>query len=208
MGFNKNMIDLNTVPELYKEMQIESCCSWEKEAKFFKDVIDIVEPKNILEIGFYKGGSAFMWLYMSQANLTSVDPIYNVTDEFLKQTQGKEYEDKTPQFSAVNRIKGAFGDRFNFIQEDSKNIRPLLKDKKFDLVFIDGDHWREGITNDFNLCFDLDIKWAFVDDFVLDVMDVYQETYARKFLYPPIRIYHREAQFQGKPIPMVLLKRV
>lgn len=178
------------VPQLYKDLNIAGCFSWENEAIFLEDTIRIAEPKNILEIGFFNGASAFMWLYLSKANLTSVDPL-----------AGRDH-----QPGRTDVIAAAFPGRFTFYKKSSMDIRPDLQGKKFELAFIDGAHEHEFVRNDLNLALEMDIPYVLVDDFCTSVLDVYLNEFQDKFLQP-IRIYHRAAQFQGRPIPIVLLKK-
>jgi hypothetical protein len=73
-------------------------------------------------------------------------------------------------------------------------------------MFIDGDHWEVGIRNDFQLAIDLDIPWILVDDFVTSVADIYKNEFQNEFF--PVRVYPRKDLFMGKPIPIVLLRRI
>lgn len=183
-------------PEAWDRLGIDGCFKWENEAVFIKDTIDIVKPKNIFEIGFFCGASAFMWLELSKAKLTSVDPMENLYDPNTKHHGLIEN---------VQKLKDHFGaDRFTFIQKDSKVVLPDIKDEKFDLIFIDGDHWDIGIRNDFNLAISLKIPYLLVDDFVTNVENVYHNEFSRFFSV--IKIYPRKDQFMGKPIPIYLLK--
>lgn len=183
-------------PKLIDELGITGCFSWEKESEFLADTLNIVNPTNILEIGFFAGASAFMWLYLSDANLTSVDPMENLYDPSVK-------HDGRPE--NIHKLKNVFPNRFTFIKKDSKIVKPDLIGKKFDLMFIDGDHWDIGIRNDFQLAIDLDVPWILVDDFVTNVANVYANEFQQYFT--PIRFYPRKDLFQGQPIPIVLLKR-
>lgn len=186
-------------PKLLTDLGLDKgCLHWENDAQFLADTLSISQPTNILEVGFYQGSSAGMWLYLSDANLTSVDPMVNLYDPHVLH-DGK--------IENVDKLKGAFPGRFTFIQKDSKLVRPDLAGQKFDLMFIDGDHRPLGIRNDFNLALELGIPWVLVDDFVTSVLEVYQNEFATKFL-APIRVYPRKDQFMGKPIPIVLLRQV
>lgn len=187
---------IKPTPELWKQLGIAGCFSWDNEAQILADVINIVQPKNILETGFFGGSSAFMWLYLSDANLTSVDPMENLYDKDVKHTGFLENVDK---------LKKTFPRRFKFLKKDSRAIREDIKDEKFDLMFIDGDHLESGIINDFDLAIENNIPWVLVDDFVTSVAKVYLEKYQDVFM-PPVRIYNRNDTFEGKPIPIVLLK--
>lgn len=175
----------------------KGCLHWDNDAPFLVDTLSIAQPKNILEVGFYRGSSAGMWLHLSDAKLTSVDPMVNL------------YSPETLHDGSVEnaeKLKKMFPDRFTFIQKDSKVVKPDLMGQQFDLMFIDGDHWVQGARNDFQLALDLDIPWVLVDDFVTSVLEVYNNEFRDKFL-PPVRVYPRKDLFQGQPIPIVLLRQ-
>lgn len=184
-------------PKLMEELGEGGCLSWENDAPFIVDALSIIQPKNILEIGFFSGSSAFMWLYLSNAKVTSVDPMINLYEPNVKHDG---------RIENVEKLKRMFPDRFTFIQKDSKVVRPDLAGQKFDMIFIDGDHWEQGIRNDFNLALDLNIPWVLVDDFVTSVLEVYKNEFVQKFL-PPVRVYPRKDLFMGQPIPIVLLRQ-
>lgn len=186
-------------PKLMDELGIDDgCLHWDSDAEFLVDTLTLSQPKNILEVGFFRGSSTFQWLWLSDAKVTSVDPMVNL------------YSPQTPhdgKLENVDKLKVAFPDRFTFVQKDSKVVKPDLLGQQFDLMFIDGDHWENGIRSDFNLALDLNIPWVLVDDFVTSVLDVYNREFADKFL-PPIRVYPRKDLFMGKPIPIVLLRQI
>jgi predicted O-methyltransferase YrrM len=186
---------LTPKPQAWTELGIIGCFSWENESQFIDDTISIVKPESILEVGFFAGASSFMWLHLSKAKLTSVDPMVNLYDINEKHTGSLEN---------VDRLKAYFGpERFRFIQKDSKVVRPDL-DASYDLMFIDGDHWDQGIRNDFDIALEKKIPWVLVDDFVTSVEQVYFQSYQQ--YYDIIRVYPRKDQFMGKSIPIVLLK--
>lgn len=192
----ENFIDSR--PPFMKDLGIrEGCLHWGNDAPFLADTLQIVRPSNILEIGYFSGGSAAMFLHLGDSRLTSVDPmvdLMNPTAEFCGSLE------------SVDRLKTAFPDRFSFIQKDSKLVRPDLAGQRFDLAFIDGDHSEAGVRNDFQLAIDLGIQWILVDDFVTSVNYVYQNEFKSQFM--PVRVYPRRDQFMGQPIPIVLLRRV
>jgi hypothetical protein len=176
----------------------QGCLHWDTDGEFLADTITLSQPRNILEIGFFRGSSAACLLHLSDANLTSVDPMVNLYDPNVKHDGLVDNAEK---------LKAHFPGRFTFIQKDSKLVRPDLVDQQFDLVFIDGDHTVEGARHDFQLALDLNIPWVLVDDFVTSVLDVYNREFADKFL-PPIRVYPRKDLFMGQPIPIVLLRQI
>ena len=203
---------LQEINKRYNELDLDSCSNTESEGWIFETVLNLVKPKNILEIGFYRGGSAFLMLSLSDANLTSIDPIFNVTDESngLKKSDEKIIHFK--EFECVDKIKKEFGDRFKFIQKSSQEELPEICGERFDLIFVDGDHWEKGIRNDFSLAIERKIPYLLVDDWVQpqnspkSVPTVWREEFSDKL--KPMASFYREAFFMGSPIPMVLLKNL
>ena len=131
-----------------------------------KEIIKMTQPSSILEIGFNVGHSAMMWLNFSQATLISVDI------------------GKHPNTSyAANVVGQNFPNRFEYIESDSKLVYPLLQDRKFDLIFIDGSHQYEDCLNDLYLAKRLNIQNIVVDDIGLKhVTKAVQEFSKREFL--------------------------
>ncbi len=167
---------------------IRSMQSYSEWAVVLKDIIQLCDPKNILEIGFFEGGSSLNWLLHTNANVTSVDPVYHRSDLIHCQMHGTPYPDKSWTFKAVDHLKNSFGERFNFINEDSRKVKDKIKDQKFDFIFIDGDHWEDCVRNDIQLTLDLEIDYMLLDDWGRDVERVYQQEFSNHFL--PLRFYH------------------
>ena len=191
-------IDFPPRPAAWTEMNICGCLDYYNDGPILFDVIKVTQPKNILEVGFFAGSSSFQFLTFSNAKLTSVDPMKNLYDPNVKH-DGK--------IENVQKLKDHFGaDRFTFIQKDSRVIRPDIQGQKFDLMFIDGDHWDSGIRNDFQIALDMDIPWVLADDFVTNVENIYWSEFADKFEL--VRLYPRKDKFMGKPIPIALFKRI
>jgi len=115
----------------------------------FRKISSIVKPKSILEIGFNMGWSASLWLHFTEAKLTSVD-----------------ISDKDETLFAASVLKEKHPDRFEFILSDSKDVYSKLKDKNFDMIFIDGDHTFDGVKTDMQLAKDLNIKNVVMDDWL------------------------------------------
>lgn len=191
-----NPSQIGPKPAFFDALNIDGCLKWENDAALLADALQIVQPRNILETGFFMGASSSMWLHLSDATLTSVDPMVNLYDPSVKHDGRPENAEK---------LKNHFPGRFTFLQKDSRVVRPDLAGQKFDLMFIDGDHWDTGIRNDFQLAIDLDIPWVLVDDFVTNVLDIYQKEFRNEFF--PVRIYPRKDLFQDQPIPIILLRR-
>ena len=115
-----------------------------------QDIYAEISPETMLEIGFNIGYSASMWLEFDpdkKLKLTSVD--IGIHKDTVK---------------AADAVKNLHGDRFEFILCDSRKVKPQLKDRLFDLAFVDGDHSADGVRNDIQLCLDLGIPYLIIDD--------------------------------------------
>ena len=119
-----------------------------------QDIYNKHNIKSILEIGFNIGYSASMWLEFDvdkKSTLTSVD--IGIHKDTVK---------------AAEAVKNLHGDRFEFILCDSKKVKNHLKDRLFDLAFIDGDHSAVGVHADIQLCMILQIPLLLFDDYWTD----------------------------------------
>ena len=114
-------------------------------------IYETYEIKSILEIGFNIGCSASMWLEWDKTQsvvLTSVDIC--------------SHHATVPAAQTVQARYG--GDRFKFYASDSKEAKPLLQGKSFDMAFIDGDHSYEGVVADTRMAIELGAKVLVYDD--------------------------------------------
>ena len=196
---------IKKIQEKYKEYNLDSCSVPENDGWIFEMCLNYIKPKNILEIGFYKGGSAFIMMSLDEEiKLTSVDPVQNVSTDMQGRT------DFSGEEKAIETISNQFQDRFTFIRKRSQDVRPDLEGQSFDMIYIDGDHWEDGIRNDFQLMLDLNIRYGLVDDWVQpvngfkSVPTVWHEEFQDKLKIKTA--FYREAIFQEQHIPMVLVE--
>jgi hypothetical protein len=114
----------------------------------FKEVLEIVNPKSIFEIGFNYGISSSFWLELSEANVLSCDISFK--DETIE--AAKKLEDKYKgRFAYQNRL-----DSLPFLIEFKKN--------RHDLIFIDGNHDEEYVTADIKFAKGWNIPYMLFDD--------------------------------------------
>lgn len=202
---------LPEIQQKAEELGLQSFLAPEKDGWIFENVLGFVKPSNILEIGFFRGGSALIMLSLrEQALLTSVDPVFNVTDQLLGNSRESGHHDG--EYECIEIIKRSFPDRFTFIEKRSQDVFPDLQDKVFDFMFIDGDHWEDGARTDFQLALDLKVPHVLVDDWIQPqnspkaTPTVFCEEFQDKFKVKAA--FYREDTCQGKHIPMVLLENL
>ena len=112
---------------------IEGLVNLNGEIQFLYDLCHEKNPREILEIGSYKGRSAFVMLSACDGNITCVDSMVQTTAELISETL-KQYEG-----------------RFNIVDMESEAFWKENK-KKFDFIFIDGFHY--------NPIIEIDVKGA------------------------------------------------
>lgn len=122
-----------------------------------REIVEIVKPKNIFEIGFNMGWSSAMWLELApKAKITSCDISYkDETVEAAKYLGGKYPK----RFFYVNRLESEYFDK-------------ITKNKSFDLAFIDGGHLLDDVVADLKLCMDLNIPFFAMDDWLPEYGEV------------------------------------
>lgn len=113
--------------------------------RHFRDTIEIVNPKKIVEFGFNMGHSSAMWLELCNAYLHSFD--ISEKDETI---EGARYLEKK------------YFPRFTFWRSDTKGL--LLTDPEIDLVFIDAAHDEKSIINDIRVAKAAKVKFILFDD--------------------------------------------
>lgn len=109
-----------------------------------KDVVSRTNPTNILEIGFNRGSSSLLFLYLSDAKVTSIDIV-----------------DKP---ESVNYLTKTFKDRFSFVLGNSFEL-DMKSLGTFDLVFIDGDHEYNSVIRDLDQSLKVKPKYILFDDY-------------------------------------------
>lgn len=143
------------------EMNLRDSC-----IEMLVDVMNITQPKEILEFGCHAMHSSLLLLYFSTANLTSVDIghtwiswEHGYLDWNKPGGQGLRYAS-----SVINYL---FPGRFRFILGDSSSImlQKKISDRKYDLLFCDGNHDYDYVYNDIQTAIKMKIPYVLLDDF-------------------------------------------
>lgn len=102
------------------------------------------DPRTVLEIGTFQGGTLYVWARAldSTRRVVSVDqPVWN------ERTHRRRRE-LYPSFSAETRIDVLFGDSHD---ERTRDRVVESAGEDVDLLFVDGDHSYEGVSQDFEM---------------------------------------------------------
>lgn len=113
---------------------------------FFREVFELVKPKNVFEIGFNMGYASAVFLELGYCHVYSCD--ISLKDE------------------TVNAAKILFerhGHRF-WYDNRSEIDEDRLAGARYDLCFIDGGHLYQDVMTDINLCLSFDIQYFLFDD--------------------------------------------
>ena len=101
---------------------------------------------NILEIGTYNGNfSNFLSKVYSESHVTTID-LDDRDNQFIN-THDREAKEKSDEFLKL-RNKNLNRININFIKLNSFNIKKYFNEKKFDLIWVDGDHLNPQVTID------------------------------------------------------------
>ena len=100
----------------------------------FFDIVEVIKPKTVLEIGVDHGGTIRLWdvlIEPPEGLIIGVD-IKRPFDTFE---------------NARNKVELVIGDSSKV--DTVENVRKVLGNRQVDMLFIDGDHSDEGIDSDY-----------------------------------------------------------
>ena len=141
-----------------------------------KDIMDVVKrtsPKNILEMGFFRGNSALMWLLASTACVHSIDIFVNKNNHVLNKDDSVnilryEKANRPDAMISIEYLMTQFPNRFIFELLNSFNILVQKETEwfnKFDLIFIDANHGPGAVMEDTKSSITLMAKYILYDDY-------------------------------------------
>jgi len=119
-----------------------------------QDVIEIVRPAHIFEIGFGAGASASMFLGLRPEVKRVLSVDWTTNDHVIQ---------------AARSMERRYAPRFRFVSRDSgtltaQEVMEGLNYASPDLVFIDGDHEHDAVARDILLAKSLATRWILLDD--------------------------------------------
>lgn len=150
--FNKLQIEVNKIKELLHNNNydyFEESLSWHYHLfsglkYYFQN--QNYKIKKILEIGTFDGKfTSFIAKIFPDAEITTID--LDREDERFKNSYERETDSKLRNFIQI-RQKNLNIQNINLIAMDSINIYKRFKEKKFDLIWVDGDHLNPQVSID------------------------------------------------------------
>ena len=122
--------------------------------KMWEHIFKKYKPLNILEIGVFRGQTLSLFLLLSdyfnlKSNVYGISPLENIGDSVSDYPNLNYREDilkNTRRFSSKN---------YFILDEYSTSIKAInfISSKKWDLIYIDGNHDYEVVKIDFNNCY-------------------------------------------------------
>lgn len=119
----------------------------------FREVIEIVKPSIMFEIGFNMGWSAALWLELTNGIVHSCD-----------------ISTKAETLAAAHILEGRYAGRFSYEHRNKWNSEKI--NSGYDLIFIDGGHLFEDVTADIKQALDWQIPYLVMDDWMPEFGEV------------------------------------
>ena len=183
-------------------------------------LIFFYRPKSIVEIGVYKGVRSREMIQAAKIFNKKIEYFgFDLFEMINKKIQKKELS-KIPKSKKDIQIILSKYAKVKLYKGYTKNTLNRLKDKKVDLIFIDGGHRLDTIKNDWNKSIKFQKKNTIIifDDYYLDnkkiirnfgcnlvVNKIDEKKYSKKLFFFTDRFVHLKQRLN---IKMVLLKKL
>ena len=133
-----NIENIRTILEEQNQNYLDKKISWHYH--LFAGLRQFYKSKNIniLEIGTFSGEfTNFLSKIYPNSQITTIDLDEN--DKKFVSTYNRDYKENMKTFLQI-REKNLNRENINFIKMNSSNIKEYFKEKKFNLIWVDGDH--------------------------------------------------------------------
>jgi predicted O-methyltransferase YrrM len=111
------------------------------EIRALTERVAALDPANILEIGTFRGGTAFIWAQLASRRVVTCD-----INDFRHQRSF--YERFAPPDSTCD-VRVATGNSHD--PDFASSVEALFEGESIDFLFIDGDHTEVGVRQDYEL---------------------------------------------------------
>lgn len=123
--------------------------TWNSDSPIFKDLIDELKPKKIIEIGSWHGGSAIRMAQLApEAEITCIDTWLGASEFYTKKTKDRDlqFKDGFPQVFYTFKANTKDYPNIKALPLPSHEARNLVQDA--DLIYIDGSHDFDAVYQD------------------------------------------------------------
>lgn len=147
----------------------------------YREIVEMVKPKKMIEIGFNVGYGTVMWMELSGC----------------EKMVSFEISNKAETVAAVMLLDKRYGDRFLFRNTAADVNAAFCMVEKYDMIFIDGGHMEEDVYADLKFAQNLKIPWIALDDWIPRFGPGVQVA-ARKFPLELVKVFNNTALLKWK----------
>ena len=154
------------------------------------------KPNNLLEIGVYRGQTITLWALISKllnynSKIAGLGPFESAGDSYSKYLDNIDYLNDTKKNHEYFNLHQP---EYCIEYSTTKNAKKFVESRKWDLIFIDGNHDYEIVKSDFQLAMNNLSDDGFI---VMDDSSLYFDFQQKKF-----------SGFTGHPGPSKIAKEV